>query len=157
MKVPPLNNQLYISGGLKPALWDPNFRSQLPLWLSTYICFGRVEISNSSMDYYGQQKITDKVYNEAKMRTQQKQEIPSESNTTTGILKQKRAIIWAPLDPETDIKVSGPDHLNEQYLSRGHHRVWTPTHRHEIKEASKVVNHEACRLFHDINVIPIRL
>ena len=39
-------------------------------------------------------------------------------------------------------KNSGPNQLKLIALCRGHHRVWRPTHRRAIKEASKVINRD---------------
>ena len=55
--------------GTKLALQDPNLRPQLPFVVKAYICWIREEVFNLSMNRYEQHKI----YNEAKMRTQQNQ------------------------------------------------------------------------------------
>ena len=62
------------------------------------------------------------------------------ANNNTGVLEQKKTS-WTPVNRETDMKNSGPDHhMNISFfLSRGHHRVWTPTHRRAIKEVIKLV------------------
>ena len=63
-----------------------------------------------------------------------------------------------PGGPSNRQKSSGPNQLKWIALCRGHHWVWRPTHRHAIKEGSKVINrdwvkHLACRLSHYIYVI----
>ena len=59
----------------------------------------------------------------------------------TETLEQKKTNNWTPVSQATD-KSSGPNQLKYIALCRGHHWVWRPTHLHEIKEGSKIINRD---------------
>ena len=69
------------------------------------------------MDHHGKQLIiTDKYFDEAKMRTRQERvatnnpEIPGMPNNTTGTLEQKKTNSWTPVGQATE-KSSSPNQL----------------------------------------------
>ena len=78
-----LERSVKITGGLKLALPDPNLALGFRHGSKHTVVWSPWRFSNPSMDHHGKQ-ITDKYYDETKMRTRQKQRVVTDTWSSLG-------------------------------------------------------------------------